>query len=277
VKIALNTIALDRARWDADKSKARDLEEILPAIAQAGYPTVEIWQYHITNRDPDALPEFKEAAGNLGLEFSVVGAYPLLHEEGDQRLEQMLLMKGLMGACATLGARVLKIFAGRIASGKIEPEERQRSISFLRELLDGAAQRGLTVTIETHGNTLADSPEAAEALRGELSAPNLKYCFQPFKLTEPDRVMDDYERLREHIAHVHLQGNDGSGFALLRDSVIDYAALLRRLKEDGFDGVLGVEFVKDCHPKDPDEYDDDKVISSAADDLAFIREVWGDA
>ena len=75
--------------------------------------------------------------------------------------------------------------------------------------------------------------------------------------------------------HVHLQGNDGKGFSLLKDSLIDYGALIGRLREDGFDGVLSVEFVKDCHPKNRADYSEGKVVANAAADLAFIREAWG--
>jgi sugar phosphate isomerase/epimerase len=274
MQIALNTIAFEPARWDADKSAARPLEDILPLIARAGYPACEVWQHHLTNRSPDALPSFRDAAARLGLRFAAVGGYPSLHEEGPTREEQRRLMARLMNACEALGAPIIKVFAGRIASGRIEPDQRLRSMDFLREALDQAAARRLTFTVETHGNTLADTPDAAESLRRDLAAGNLKFCFQPFDLKDAGRVLPDYERLRPHVAHVHLQGRDAQGFSLLRDSLIDYGGLLRRLKRDGFDGLLSVEFVKDCHPKARADYSDDRVAANAAADLAFIREAW---
>ena len=276
MQIALNTIALEPARWSPDKSGARPLEALIPLIAKAGYRTCEVWQHHLTNRSPDEAPGFLELAKHHGVGFAVIGAYPLLHLEGAESAEQMAMIERLMDACAVLGSDVLKIFAGRIASAKITTDERERSVSFLRELPAKAADRGLTVTAETHGNTLADSPEAAESLQTQIAAPNFGYCYQPFDLTDSERALPDYEALKDRVCHVHLQGRDDNGFSLLQDAVFDYAAFLRRLRETGFDGVLSVEFVRHCQPDEGETFSDEKVVASAAADLAFIEQVWAE-
>jgi len=273
MEIALNTIALEPARWDKYKSRALPLERIIPAIARAGYPACEVWQHHITNRSSEDVPDFAALGRRHGVRFAVVGAYPLLHLEGAERDAETARLNRLMDACEGLGAPVLKIFPGRIGTEKITPDERGRSIAFLGEMLGRASDRGLTVTAETHAHTLADSPEAALALVRELDAGNFGLCYQPFG-SDTASAIAAYDLLKDEVAHVHLQARDENGFCLMSECPLDHRAYLGRVRESGFDGILSVEFVRDCHPKDRADYSEDKVVASAAADLAFIREVW---
>lgn len=274
MQLALNTIAFEPKRWVPDKSQARQIEEALECVAQAGYDAVEIWQHHLTNRPPADIPRIADHMRSLGLSAAAIGAYPLLQLTESERQEEMDRVNRVMDDCRTLGAPILKIFTGRIASDNITSEQMELSMAFLRELLDNAAKRGLTVTAETHGRTLADTVDAAEKVLAELDADHFKICYQPFDLTDTQKAIEDFDTLRPHIAHIHLQARSENGFCLMKDAPFDFRAFLGHVKQSGFDGLLSVEFVKGCSPKDQATYSDEETVASAQADREFVLEAW---
>lgn len=274
MQLALNTIAFEPKRWMADKSHARPVEEALQCVSRAGYDATEIWQHHLTNRPQSDIPGVAGLLRSLGIKTAAVGAYPLLHLDGADRQEEMDRVKRVMDDCGTLGSPILKIFTGRVASDDITAEQRELSMAFLRELLDEAAARNLTVTAETHGRTLADNVVAAQSLLAELGADHFKICFQPFDLGDTERAIEDFDTLSESVAHVHLQARDDNGFCLMKDAPMDFRAFVGHIKKSGFDGLLSVEFVKGCSPRDSADYSDDETVASAFADRELVLEAW---
>lgn len=277
MRLALNTIALEPNRWGSDKSLARPFEEVLARVAEAGYGACEVWQYHLSNRPAEEVPRLAAEARKRGVEVLAVGAYPLLHLEGREREAQWETTVRLFHVCEAFEVGILKLFAGRVASEKITPEERERSIGFLRDLLDRAEDADLVVTAETHANTLADSADACLALVDEMASDRLKLCFQPYDMLDTERTLRDYDRLKDHVAHVHLQARDANGFCLMRESPFDFRAFLGAVRAGGFDGLLSVEFVKDCVPAEGESFSDEAVVAAADQDRLFVLENWAEA
>ena len=277
MRLALNTIALEPNRWNADKSLARPFEDVLARVAEAGYDGCEIWQYHVSGRPAEDDPRLAAEARSRNVDVLAVGAYPLLHLGGEERKAQRDAMARLFDVCKFLGTGILKMFVGRVASAKITPEERARSMDFLRELLALAEGADVLVTAETHANTLADSVDACLGLMEEVASDRLKLCFQPYDMLDTDRALQDYDRLKEHVAHIHLQARDANGFCLMRESPLDFGAFLAAARGSGFDGLLSVEFVKGCVPAEGESYSDEAVVAAAAQDRAFVLQKWAEA
>ncbi len=274
MQLALNTIAFEPNRWKPDKSLARPLEPILEAVSRAGYSACEIWQYHISNRTQDDVKTLAAKAHALGLSVPAIGAYPALHLSGAERQREMEAFKRIIDACAIMAARTVKIFCGRIASSEVTSEMRGVCLAFLREIVDRAGDRGVTITAETHGRTLADSVAACQTLIGDISAAHFRVCFQPYDMLNLEQALRDYDELREHISHIHLQARDAKGFCLMKESPFDFRAFLRHVRLSGFNGLLSVEFVKHCAPLLPADYSDDLVIASASEDRVFVEDSW---
>jgi len=274
MQLAMNTIAFEPNRWKPDKSLARPLEPILDAVIRAGYSACEIWQYHITNRPTSDVQPLAARAREAGLSIPAIGAYPALHLNGAERQAEMDLFKRVIDACAVLGAKTIKIFCGRIASSEITRDVRAVCLAFLREIVDRAGDRGVTITAETHARTLADSVAACETLLGDIAAAHFRICFQPYDMLDLKRTLADYNELREHISHIHLQARDASGFCLMKESPFDFRAFLRHVRLSGFNELLSVEFVKHCAPAAPADFSDRLVIASAAEDRLFVEDTW---
>lgn len=267
-ELLLNTIALDPNRWTAEKQPYYRLADLLPVLSGSGFDALEVWQYHLSTLDVAGVQELERGA-DLGVRFPVVGLYPVLDGAGLQRRRRHLW--GLLDRASALGARVVKMFAGRLGSEEVDADGYRRSVAFARELAGAAAERGLTLTAETHPDTLCDDAEACLRFLQDVAAPNLGLCYQPFDFADTARAVADYERLRAHVTHIHLQGRVGEQMCLLEDADLDYRALFRTLGAHGFEGYLCIEFVAGCVVERAADFDLALVLGSARRDRAFVR------
>lgn len=94
--------------------------------------------------------------------------------------------------------------------------------------------------VETHPLTLADVPGSALQLLDKVGAENLKILYQP---TAPETLIPYYERYLPHIRHLHLQNQDSEGKHMwLEDGVLDLTSFAQRLKQDGYNDSVSVEY-----------------------------------
>jgi 3-dehydroshikimate dehydratase len=194
-ELLLNTIALDPNRWTPEKVAHFDLVDLLPTIAEAGFDALEVWQYHLSRLTDERVAALGERARALGVTFPVVGFYPVLHLEREEREREWEEMAAMIARSAALGARVVKMFAGRLGSNEADDEAFERSVAFAQEMAEAAAEHGVTLTAETHPDTLCDSVPAARRFLDAVAAPNLRVCFQPFDFTRTEQTLADYRAL----------------------------------------------------------------------------------
>ena len=269
--LLLNTIALDPNRWTAEKRPFFKLADLLPAVAAAGFGALEVWQYHLSTPDAAGVEALAERAGALGVTFPIVGMYPVLDAEGAERERAWSEVETVVRRAERVGARAVKMFAGRLGSNEADAAAVARSVAFTRDLVALAADHGLGVTAETHPNTLCDNVPATRRFLDAVADERLALCFQPFDFTSTKRAVADVRALAERVAHVHLQGRRAGEIVLLEEAEVDYAAVLRVLVENGFDGAVSIEFVKDCVVERPADFDLDAVLENARRDRAFVE------
>jgi sugar phosphate isomerase/epimerase len=271
--LLLNTIALDPNRWTAEKQPFYRLADLLPAMAESGFDALVVWQYHLSTLDAAGVRDLKQAAEERDIRFPIVGLYPVLDAAGAEVRRRQKLVEEFMDRAAALGARVVKIFAGRLGSAEIDESGYRRSVACARAIAGAAADRGLALTAETHPDTLCDTVEACFHFLHDVAAPKLGLCYQPFDFADTARAVADYDRLRAHITHAHLQGRAGDRMSLLEDADLDYRALFRALAAHGFAGYLCIEFVEGCVVERPEDFDLQQVLANAVRDRAFIRKL----
>jgi sugar phosphate isomerase/epimerase len=271
--LLLNTIALDPNRWTPDKTPYYRLVDLLPAVAEAGFHRLEVWQYHLSTLDAEGVTALQECAQELRITSPVVGLYPALHVDDEACEQEWAQHRRLLDEAAHLGAEAVKIFAGQLGSAEVDDAAYDRSIAFARRLAEAAAGRSLALHAETHPDTLCDSVAACRRFLADVDAPNLRLCFQPFDFSDTARAVADVEALHEHIAHVHLQGRRDDRMCLLERAEIDYGPVFGALAAHGFDGALCIEFVEDCVVETPADFDLNRVLANAQRDRAFIEQI----
>lgn len=268
--LLLNTIALEPNRWTADKIPYFKLEDLLPPIADAGFHFLEIWQHHLTTRSRDEIITLKSQMEDLGISTRIIGLYPPMHLDGQDRQREMATVQKAIEYATTLGAHTIKVFVGLKASAVLSPPAYKRSVTFAQEMTHHMHQFGLTLTGETHANTLFDSRAACFRFLEDVGAANFKVCFQPYDFTNTDQALKDYAVFADQVTHVHLQGRQNNEMSLLTDADIDYRQLFEKLAGEGFDGDICIEFLKDCVVDRPQDFDVRLVLGHAQTDREYI-------
>ncbi len=270
VQILLNSIALDPNRWTDDKIAYFNLDRLLDHVARAGFHLIEVWQYHISRATEKEIKNYHKTANSLDLSFPVIGMYPRLHLQGQERQHELDKIERLMNYAKLLGADIVKVFVGVRGSAEVADSEYQSSVQFMHEILALAGSYSLMITGETHPDTLCDSIESCKRFLKAIDSENFKVCFQPFDFSNTARAIGDFHLLADDVVHVHYQGQKNGRMVLLSDSDLDYGRLTTALVAGGFSGKICIEFVKDCVVKSPGDFDIEVVLKHAILDREFI-------
>jgi len=118
----------------------------------------------------------------------------------------------------------------------------QRCCDELAWRLDSAANHRITFSVEAHVGSIAPTPK--EALRLVKSVPGLTLTLDYTHFTRAGLPDSAVEPLLEHASHFHVRGaRRGRLQAAFKDNKIDYARVLRGLRQANYQGYLGVEYV----------------------------------
>ncbi len=242
----------------------------MKSVALSGFHFVEIWQYHISRESEAFIKRFREQGDDTGLSFPIVGMYPKLHFQGDERRREMREIEKLLSYANILGSKIIKIFVGKIGSAQITQAEYDNSVETMKKILSLTKTLDLIVTGETHQKTLFDSISTCQTFMLDVNAQNFKVCFQPFNLEDTKQAINDYRMLADHVVHVHYQGRKNNQMELLTNSTLDYGKLTRELIKNGFSGYISIEFVKDCVVENKTDFNLDVVLHNAQSDRDYI-------
>lgn len=156
-------------------------EEIVAEVQAAGLRALE-WggDVHVV---PGELRRARDVAAmtrEAGLVIAGYGSY--------FRLASNELVEPWIETAEALGAPTMRVWAGVRGSQAVSAVERAGLVERLRHTCARAAEHGLTVSLEFHENTLADSASALVALIREVDHPALRTYWQMpvecFSLTE---------------------------------------------------------------------------------------------
>lgn len=148
--------------------------EVVALAAGAGLEAIE-WggDAHVPPEDLAAADRIGRMTRDAGLAVASYGSYYRL---GDQ---QEAPARAVLAAASALGAPVVRVWAGRLASRKADADFRQRVIHEARRMGDQAADLGLVLACEFHGGTLTDTNVSARRLMEEINHPRVQTYWQP--------------------------------------------------------------------------------------------------
>ncbi len=127
-----------------------------------------------------------------------------------------------------------------------EEESRERSFSRAVEELSWrvavAQPYGVTLGTEAHVGSLVPDPVSAQELVSRV--PGLTLTLDYTHFTRSGLSDEAVEPLLEHASHFHVRGaRRGRLQAPFKDNVIDYRRVVDRMRQVGYRGWLGVEYV----------------------------------
>jgi len=256
---------------------AMPLDEAVTATADAGYPAIELacaaphFDLETAQRDAAAVAERIRQTGLQVAALSLFSAFTD-NERVDQEIESA---ETFIRLAPLYGTSLIKLTPGPPASDAAAAGHWAWLAHAMDALGDTAAQVEVQLAFETHMGQLTDTLEGARLLveLAELDAVGLTVDFSNLSFAGED-LPACIEALKDRTQHVHLKnGCIGDGgdwhFGPLDEGLTDYAAVLPRLRETGYDGYLSVE----CLGPDAAE----RPVETARRDLAILERLLSDA
>lgn len=218
---------------------ARDLARY---TLREGFDGLEIWAPHARALTAEwaALPQRPAVP--------MLAGYLPLGTPAFQRTEAA----ALLALTRDWGAPRLRLFAGATGSADADPDGRRAILRDLSGVADMARDLGVTIAIETHPGTLADSLPATLDLLDALDHPAVGINFDVLHVWESGAdPVAALARLAGHVDHVHLKSVTArdrlsvfdptnvhdpqgrrDGMCPLMAGALDYGAILPALPRD---------------------------------------------
>jgi len=260
MKLAFCSIsALDRPLADAAAlARAVGLE----AIEVSAHPP-----HLVPEEGPDAARVAGRAVRAAGLEVVAYGSY--LGRFGQTTRRHAEREAALAAALETA---LLRVWAEPLEDGQTDPRP---TVELMQAACDAARSHGITVVVERHLGSFADTPERIAELFAAIDRPNVSLNYQVLDFLPPDAVgrqADDAARLAGQARYFHLKNYqwnpDGVSAVIpggsLEHGVLEYRAILRAALAAGYTGPLTIEFLA---------ADARSVEEKLAADVAFVRRV----
>ncbi|MGN0172449.1 MAG: sugar phosphate isomerase/epimerase family protein [Acutalibacteraceae bacterium] len=223
-------------------------EDALTALGGLGVDTAEVF----VNTHSEVTPAFtallKERANAAGLHIRSLHPYTsafepyLLFSAYERRFEDGLsVFSALFEAAAALGADYLILHGDREAG--VLPAE--QSIERFERVYDLGQRYGVTLLQENVVRFRASSPDYVKTMRRLLGDKaqftlDLKQCRR-----SGVALSDMIDAMRGAIRHVHISDyNSGHDCLPPGTGDEDFSAVLRALKDSGFDGALIIELYR---------------------------------
>ena len=240
MKLGVNTFI-----WSAEFGRAQ--LALLPRIKEHGFDGVEVPMF-----DPAGFPatDIRHALAANDLECTVCSIIPagrsLISDDADVRRRTQQHLRDAIQATAEVGAHVID---GPLYSPVGDLPGRRRTPNEWRWAIE--AYQSVTPTLDACDVTLAIEPlnrfetyflntaADAAALCDEVGHPRVGVAFDTFHANiEEKGIAGACRRIGAHLKHVQISENDrgtpGSGH-------IDWASLLRALRDLEYDGWLTIE------------------------------------
>jgi sugar phosphate isomerase/epimerase len=248
----------------------RPVAEAAAVAARLGLDGLEVTA-HRPHLDPEAGPaaarEVARAVRAEGVDVVAYGSYLGRHGQTTRRHAEREA-----AIAAALETRVVRVWAEPLSEGQTDPAP---TVDLMRAICDAVRADGITVVVERHLGSFADTPERIEALLAAIDRPNVALNYQVLDFLPPAEAPHqpaDAARLVRHARYLHLKNYqpnpDGVGSLLpgasLEGGVLDYRAILPAAIAAGYRGPLTIEFLAaDTRPLE----------ERLAADVAFVRGV----
>jgi sugar phosphate isomerase/epimerase len=161
VKLSLAAYSYTRHLMRKGKSKpAMTLEDFIDTAAGMDLDAVELTQYYFPRTTPDYLASLKGRCTRLGLDVSGTAIGNDFCVPDSAKLKaQLASVKAWIEHSSRLGAKTMRIFAGRVARDDTEEKARARCVEAIGQACDHAARYGLFLALENHGGITATAEQ----------------------------------------------------------------------------------------------------------------------
>ena len=226
-----------------------DFAQFMKSSSEAGFGLVAL--YVSPGRLPFELESLTdEQAAEIGGQLAENGLKAIAAGGGSDVVsrEGLEVFGRKLDAAARLGASLFD--TGSLSTKDKDAEQIERETAqFCRGMGaagDAAAERGITICLETHGGLTGTVPSCLELMQ-RLDHPNVRIGYDPANICfyEGASPLDQLEALVPYIGHVHAKdqvgGKDSAVFPTAGKGEVPYKEIVDTLLRCGYEGCISVE------------------------------------
>ncbi|MCJ8329131.1 MAG: hypothetical protein HRT89_21700 [Lentisphaeria bacterium] len=219
----------------------RDLSvnEIIKLVADAQLDVIE-WggDIHVPQGNIKLAEETARLTREAGLTVSSYGSYERLTDDEfspDQLLDTV----------DALDCKQLRIWGGRQGSATINSDDYNLLVDLCQVLTRAAQERGIEVSLEFHGNTVADTAKSCLDFIADVGQENLK-CYYQQTINEMDALnLGILQSMKAHVSNFHCFYYEND----IQVELIHGMEFWQKALEIYQPETILIEFVKDGEPQ----------------------------
>lgn len=228
--------------------------EILDLAIKNGLNFIE-WggDTHLLPGDFEKAKELKELCKKNNIEYSYGSYYKYRNDDN---------IDVILDTAEVLGSKDVRIWATRISSSDISPEEYSRFINKSKDIADKAKKKNINIHFEDHRKTLTDTSESAKKILTDIGKDNVYMYWQPQGDESEEERLRSIEILKDRITNVHVFYWDSE---FIRYPLSDAKEFWRRYVEAlGGERAYLLEFVKNDS------------LEQFSEDVKVLKEILGE-
>lgn len=164
------------------------------------------------------------------------------HPDAKERADAAEVFRLVLEVAVGLGAEGMTLLPGIDWPGESHEDSLARSAGELAWRVEEGRAAGVRVSVECHVGSLADTP--AKTLDLIAACPGLELTLDYTHFVYQGIPVAEIEPLMRHARHFHARGAaPGRLQTALRESAIDYGRVVDVMRESGYDGYVGLEYV----------------------------------
>lgn len=172
-------------------------ERVVELAAEARLEVIE-WgaDTHVLAGDVEQAARVAELMTDAGLVSCSYGSY--FRAGTDDSITPVL------DTAEALGVDRVRVWAGSIGSDEAAPQDWASTIARLQDAVDEANTRGISLALEFHSGTLADTAPTTLRVLTEVARPTLSTYWQPTVGAAVETVLDEYRAIADHVTAAHV-------------------------------------------------------------------------
>jgi sugar phosphate isomerase/epimerase len=223
------------------------LDQFIELCADLGLDGTELTSYYFPeNFDQAYLVSLKQKTFRLGLDISGTAiANDFCLPPGEARDKSLAHTRLWIDHAATMGAPVIRIFAGTVPQGDSDQAAIERCAAGINESLKYAAQKGVCLALENHGGITTRPEQMLEIIKRVDDSPWFGVNFDGGNFRSADPYAD-LAKIAPYAINVQIKADIFRGD---KREDTDFAKVIGILKDAGYRGYVVLEYESAEDPK----------------------------
>jgi 3-dehydroshikimate dehydratase len=183
--------------------RSRTCEEVIALAAQANLEAIE-WggDVHVPHGDLGRAKQVARMTRERGLAIAAYGSYYYTATQGSPPFEDVI------ATAKTLEAPLIRIWAGRVASAQADDAYWEKFAAETWRISNMAADEGLAIAYEYHGDSLTDSDESVRKLMRLCPQQNLAFYWHMGVGEGRETCIRNLRTVLPRLANLHVSWNN---------------------------------------------------------------------